>query len=101
MRNKDLLLFFTFLITSCFGFLAPAAYANSYWTNSDRKTCRKTYNIEFVEASGGIKPPSSMAKYYCDCAESALVSGDTLSQTVRYCSEITILKYKKWYDSFK
>ena len=101
MRNKDLLLFFTFFITSCFGFLAPEAYANNYWTKSDKKTCRKEFNLEFVEASGGIKPPYSMAKFYCDCAESALVSGKKLSETVNFCVEKTYQKHKKWYDSFR
>ena len=95
MRNKNLVLFFSFFITSFFGFLTPAVYANKYWTNSDRKTCRKEFNIEFVEASGGIKPPSSMAKFYCDCVESALVSGDTLSESVNFCVETAYLKYKK------
>ena len=101
MRNKDLLLSFTFVITSCLGFLTPEAYANNYWTKSDRKTCRREFNIEFVKSSGGIKPPSSMAKFYCDCTESALISGDTLSESVNFCVETTYLKYKKWYDSFR
>ena len=101
MRNKNLVLFFSFFITSFFGFLTPEVFANKYWTNSDRKTCRKEFNIEFVEASGGIKPPSSMAKFYCDCVESALVSGDTLSKSVDFCVETTYLKHKKWYDSLR
>ena len=101
MRNKDLLLSFTFVISSCLGFLTPEAYANYTWTKSDRKTCRKEFNIEFVEASGGIKPPSSMAKFYCDCIESALVSGDTLSKSVDFCVETTYLKFQNWYDSIQ
>ena len=101
MRNKNLVFFFSFFITTSFGFLAPEVFANNYWTNSDRKTCRKEFNIEFVEASGGIKPPSTMAKFYCDCVESALVSGDTLSESVNFCVETTYLKHKKWYDSLR
>ena len=101
MRNKDLLLSFTFFVTSCLGFLSPEAYANNYWTNSDKKTCRKEFNIEFVKSSGGINPPSSIANFYCDCIESALMSGDTLSTGVNFCVEMTYLQYEKWYDSLR
>ena len=101
MKNKNSILLFSLFLTSLIGLSVPELMANYKFKNSDRKECIKEFNLNFIESSEGIKPPKNMAKYFCDCAENALNSGDTLTSTVDFCAEQTYLKFKKWYDSFR
>ena len=101
MRHKNSILVFSLSLTSLIGLSLTELMAKYKFKNSDRKECIKDFNLNFIESSEGIKPPKNMAKYFCDCAENALNSGDTLSTPVDFCAEQTYLKFKKWYDSFR
>ena len=101
MKNKKSIIVFSFFLTSLIGLSVPESMANYNFTNSDRKECREEFNLNFIKASEGIKPPKNMANFYCDCVENALITGDTLSTSVNFCVDATYQKFKKWYESLR
>ena len=101
MKNKKSKFVFSFFLTSLIGLSVPELMANYNFTNSDREECRKEFNLNFIKASEGIKPPKNMADFYCNCVENALITGDTLSTSVNFCVDATYQKFKKWYESLR
>tara|TARA_Y100001970_G_scaffold293720_1_gene442615 strand:+ start:618 stop:923 length:306 start_codon:yes stop_codon:yes gene_type:complete len=101
MRIKSSVIGISLFLTSLLSLSVSESMANQYWNNAHRKECRKEFNSSFVESSRGIKPPTSMAGFYCDCMESALSTGDTLTDSINFCVETTYLKFKKWYDNLR
>ena len=67
--------------------------ARPSWTFMDSRTCRSSFKESFTRSSGGIKPPNSMVNDYCQCAETAYKSGDTMSALTSMCSQMIINKY--------
>ena len=63
-------------------------------TAASANECTYEYTRNFIRASGGIRPPQGQAEEYCECAEAALTSGDTLSSAVNLCVELIKNLYK-------
>ena len=82
-----ILLLLASLISSNSGMARPS------WTLMDSKTCRSSFRESYIQSSGGIKPPNSMVNDYCQCAETAYKSGDTMSTLTNMCSQMIINKY--------
>ena len=89
MKKNSLfiLLLFASVISSNSGIARPI------WTWMDSKTCRSSFQESYTQASGGVKPPNSMVNDYCQCAETAYKSGDTMSTLTNMCSQMIINKY--------
>ena len=82
-----ILLFFSSVISSNSGIARPS------WTWMDSRTCRSSFKESYIQSSGGFKPPNSMVNDYCQCAETAYKSGDTMSTLTNMCSQMILNKY--------
>jgi len=58
----------------------------SRWTPEDSAACRVSFRESFG-AKTGLEPSSAMVEKYCNCAEVAINSGDSLSQAVALCQQ--------------
>ena len=82
-----ILLLFASVMSSNSGITRPI------WTWMDSRTCRSSFKESYIQSSGGIKPPNSMVNDYCQCAETAYKSGDTMSTLTNMCSQMILNKY--------
>ena len=82
-----ILLLFASAISSNSGIARPS------WTWMDSRTCRSSFKESYIQSSGGIKPPNSMVNDYCQCAETAYKSGDTMSTLTNMFSQMILNKY--------
>ena len=67
--------------------------ARQNWTSEDSKACRSSFRESYIKSSGGLKPSNSMVNEYCQCAESAYKSGDTMSKVTSMCGQKIMNKY--------
>ena len=89
---KSLLIGIGFTLTTTI-ILPLETNARPKWTRADSRECRTEFNKSYIESSGGISPPKGMANDYCDCAEVAYKSGDTVSTLTPFCAEVVQKKY--------
>ena len=85
--------YFIFLLLSTSLISSNSGSARPSWTWMDSRTCRSSFKESYTQASGGIKPPSSMVNDYCQCAETAYKSGDTMSTLTNMCTQMILNKY--------
>ena len=69
------------------------AIARPQWTRTDSRECRSSFKESYIKSSGGLIPPNAMANDYCNCAEFAYKSGDTMSAITSMCAEMVVNKY--------
>ena len=90
---KSLLIGIGFIWTTATIIFPLETSARPKWTRADSRECRTEFKKSYIESSGGISPPKGMENDYCDCAEVAYKTGDTLSTLTSFCSEAIQKKY--------
>ena len=80
-------------LATAFIISATDAIARPQWTRADSRECRSSFKESYIKSSGGLIPPNEMVNDYCECAEFAYKSGDTMSALTSMCSEMVVNKY--------
>jgi hypothetical protein len=55
--------------------------------------CMAKAKDTYTSTSGGKPPPEGMTREYCECAATALESGDTFTKSVEFCRSIIYPRY--------
>jgi hypothetical protein len=55
--------------------------------------CMAKAKETYTATSGGKPPPEGMTRDYCECATTALESGDTFTKSVEFCRSIVYPRY--------
>ena len=80
-------------LATAFIISATDAIARPRWTRADSRECSRSFKESYIKSSEGLIPPNAMVNDYCECAEVAYKSGDTMSALTSMCSQMIVNKY--------
>ena len=84
-----------FIVFASFALSSVGAIARPVWTSADSRACRISFKKAYIQSSGGSIPPNAMVNEYCNCAEVAYKSGDTMSAVTSLCTNMITNKYSR------